>query len=115
MSRKLVAISLNEDELKELTSKAEAIDAKSIGTYIKAVAMNDDVPTRRSKVVTIDPVISRQLAWIGNNLNQVAKALNVARKKNHLNSIDYIAALGFISSMQSDIEQIRKTIAERLS
>jgi len=69
---KLVAIRFNEKELEELQSKADAMEAASLGRYIKAVAMNDDVPTKRAKVVTIDPVVSRQLAWIGNNLNQVA-------------------------------------------
>jgi len=114
--RKLVAISLNPKEFAELDSKAAAIGAKSVGIYAKAASLNNPVTARRrSKIVTIDPSVSNQLAWIGNNLNQVARALNLARKNEQIQSVDYIAALGFISAIQSDISGIRQTVSEKLS
>jgi len=112
-SGKLVAIRLNAEELIRVRSKADAINARSIGAYIKAVAMDDGVPVRRSKVVTIDPEVSRQIAWIGNNLNQLSRSLNFARK-NNMESIDYISALSFITAIHSDIAGIKTLIAERL-
>jgi len=66
-------IRLNESELESIKQKAEKHQL-SIGKFIKAAALENEI-----KVKATNPDLIRELGRIGNNLNQIAKALNILR------------------------------------
>lgn len=61
-------------------------------------------PRRSQKPIKLDPILTRQLAGIGNNLNQLAKAVHQQNWK----SIDRVAALTYLIGIERELMQLRK-------
>ena len=54
--------------------------------------------TKQSKVIEVDPKLLRQLAGIGNNLNQIARLVNQQSKTS--SAIDRIAIITALSGIE---------------
>lgn len=75
---KSIKIRLTQEEKTEIQARAGAIN---ISTYLRKLALNQPVPqppppTTKTIIHTADPELIRAVAWIGNNMNQIAKHLN---------------------------------------
>jgi len=96
---KTVGIHLNDDEYAEIKERADTAAARSLGGYIKAAVFDKPVPEqkviRHSKVA--DPELIRQLAWIGNNVNQIAHVVNRSRFINQTEAAGLFAILAVIA------------------
>ena len=53
----------------------------SLASWIREICLNEK-KTKQSRVVEVNPQLLRQLAGIGNNLNQIAKIVNQKAKTN---------------------------------
>ena len=58
----------------------------------------------QSNVLAIDPLLVQQLAQIGNNLNQLARALNTSKKIGH--PIDVAQALTVLVAIEQQISPV---------
>lgn len=77
-----VKVRLTPTEFEELREAAEKVGGYSVGAYVGAIAQEAarDMPMRQYD--TIGPLIDarREIRRTGNNLNQIAKALNSNRQ-----------------------------------
>ncbi|MDQ7000886.1 MAG: plasmid mobilization relaxosome protein MobC [Mariprofundus sp.] len=96
---KTVGIHLNDNEYAEIKARADTVAARSLGAYIKAIVFDAPVPeqktVRHTKVA--DPALIRQLAWIGNNVNQIARAVNQSESINQTDAASLFAVLAIIA------------------
>ena len=56
-----------------------------------------------NQVARIDPALLRQLAGIGNNINQIARAIHLSQWKD----IDQVKALAHLVSIKQEISRLR--------
>jgi len=96
---KITGIHLNDDEYAKVKARADNAAARSLGGYIKAVIFDSPIPEkkviRHTKVT--DPALIRQLAWIGNNVNQIARALNQSKSISKIETASLFAVLAIIA------------------
>ena len=74
-----------------------------IAVYVRECALKN-VVVRRINPPKIDPKLLRQLAQIGNNLNQIARLANQQNQKNDLELINFFAELVAIRQSLDDIK-----------
>jgi len=96
---KTVGIHLNDEEYAEIKARADAAAARSLGAYIKAAVFDKPVPEQRvirhTKVA--DPALIRQLAWVGNNVNQIARVINQSKSISQTEAASLFAVLAIIA------------------
>ena len=63
---------VTEDEHRRLL---ERCDGKQLAAWMRQTCL-DEKPTRAGRLPSISPALLRQLAGMGNNLNQIARRLN---------------------------------------
>jgi len=104
---KTVGIHLNDAEYAEIKVRAEAAAARSLGAYIKATVFDNPVPEqkiiRHTKVA--DPELIRQLSWIGNNVNQIARIVNQSSQISEAEAASIFAVLAVIAE---ELEALNK-------
>jgi len=104
---KTVGIHLNDDEYAEIKARAGATAARSLGGYIKAAVFDKPVPEqkviRHTKVA--DPELIRQLAWIGNNVNQIARAVNRSR---FISQTEAAGLFAILSAIAEELEALQE-------
>ncbi|MBL4774944.1 MAG: plasmid mobilization relaxosome protein MobC [Mariprofundus sp.] len=80
------SIRLSEAENNKLSVVAKKYNM-SVGEILKDSAFRKDLKAKPIKQIKVaDPVLLRQLSSIGNNINQIAKTLNQARKAGVISS-----------------------------
>jgi len=96
---KTVGIHLNDDEYATIKARADIAAARSLGAYIKAVVFDTDIPEQRTVRHTkvADPKLIRQLAWIGNNVNQISRVINRSKSISQTESASIFAVLAIIA------------------
>lgn len=72
--RKMLTMRVTEDEHQHLLVRC---DDKQLATCL------DEKPSRAGKLPSISPVLLRQLAGMGNNLNQIARQVNACGGSGH--------------------------------
>ena len=86
--------------------KRETTDLEAALT--KATAQVDrlgaELPQRRTTLPTIDPALLRQLAGIGNNLNQIARKVNVAG----MTPLERVQLLAALTAIGRELEGVRR-------
>ena len=70
----------------------------SLSSYVR-LCLNKDPAI--SRIVRVDPVLARQLAAIGNNLNQIARGVNISLPQKDCFLIEQI-----LDSIRRDLEKI---------
>ena len=97
---KEIKVRLTEAEHQALLNRS---NMPRLAEWIRTTCL-DQKETRKSKVPKIDPDLLRALSAIGNNLNQIARAINT-KKKEPL-SLDYLVDLGSIYDLLNNIKEI---------
>jgi uncharacterized membrane protein YccC len=88
-------------------SLAEWLRSLALG---KALAKHHKLTKTRLSPKQLDAL--RHLGWIGNNLNQLARQMNIAAKEQREIQQAY-HALDDLSSIANDIRKIREAVLER--
>ena len=70
--QKEIKIRLTDEEHKNLLDRC---NTASLASWMRETCLSEK-RTKQSKVVEVDPQLLRQLAGIGNNLNQIARIIN---------------------------------------
>ena len=105
---KTVGIHLNDDEYAAIKARADTAAARSLGAYIKAAVF--DMPIPEQKVVrhtrVADPALIRHLAWIGNNVNQIARVINQSKSISQTEAASLFAVLAIIAEELETLKEI---------
>ena len=76
-----VQIRLTDTELNEIKARAGALGTS---TFLRQLALNQKIeqpkPKTKKVIHAADPELVRHVAWVGNNINQIAKHLNLGNK-----------------------------------
>lgn len=75
----------------------------SLATWMRETCLSEK-RTKQSQVVEVDPALLRQLAGIGNNLNQIARVINQKAKTD--TPLDRIAVIAALASIEQELKRI---------
>ena len=98
--QKEIKIRLTDEEHKNLLDRC---NTASLASWMRETCLSEK-RTKQSKVVEIDPQLLRQLAGIGNNLNQIARIINQQSKTNE--AIDRIAVITALSGIERELQRL---------
>jgi len=101
---KMLTMWVTEDEHRRLL---ERCDGKQLASWMRQICL-DEKPARAGKLPSISPALLRQLAGMGNNLNQIAR--NVNTRGTVQDRVQIIAAL---MAIDSGLERLRHTVLEK--
>jgi len=93
-----LGIRINDDEYKTLKKRAADMNV-SMSKLLKSIAINEPLRV----IQTADPRIIYQLSNIGNNINQIARAINVANKSNSLSDTSAKHIYAVLCDISDDI------------
>lgn len=97
----IIRIRVNEEEWAQLQQNS---GASKVSPFLRDLGLRNAI--RKEKTPRADPDLIRQLAGIGNNINQLTRTANQLRKEGR--RIDALALLSTLDAMQSDIDAIRR-------
>ncbi|WP_456301365.1 MobC family plasmid mobilization relaxosome protein, partial [Bacillus mobilis] len=69
----------------------------------------DEKPARTGKLPSISPALLRQLAGMGNNLNQIARRVNAGGGTGH----DRVQIVAALMAIDAGLEQLRHAVLEK--
>ena len=104
MSKRLISFRFDEEIIKTLDLKSKAVNMNRT-EYITKAIIDSDIQVDNSR--DIGRVIG-SINKIGNNINQIAKNLNVARNENKLNEVDYNNILDRLIAVEYQLHNIVK-------
>ena len=95
---------LSPEQETKLLARTEASAAPCPSAFIKNRIFDTEFePIRIRRIKQADPALIRQLSWIGNNLNQIARVTNCSAALSPLEAAQVYAALSLIAE---DIEAL---------
>jgi hypothetical protein len=98
---KEIKIRLTESEHQALLNRCTTA---SLASWMRETCLSEK-RTKQSKVVEVDPQLLRQLAGIGNNLNQIARIINQQSKTNE--AIDRVAVITALSGIERELQRLQ--------
>lgn len=102
MKDKVINIRISIELFNLLTLKAKAV-GKSNSEFIREAIQETEVKQSNSKDIS---KLIASLNYIGNNINQIAKSLNIAKIENKLSDRDYNDILNSLTISQSYLKDI---------
>lgn len=102
MAKKIISIRLDETTLQVLENKAKQSN-KNISEFIRNVIFTSqvNVNNKKDKALLIGAVNR-----IGNNINQIAHNLNIAKQNNNLNNTDYETIINQLYIIETSLNNI---------
>ena len=99
MRTKEIKIRLTEEEHQALLDRCTK---SSLATWMREICLGEK-QTKQSKVIEVDPKLLRQLAGIGNNLNQIARLVNQHQHKQD-STLDRITIVTALASIERELK-----------
>jgi len=100
---KMLTMWVTEDEHRRLLDRC---DGKQLASWMRQTCL-DEKPARIGKLPSVSPVLLRQLAGIGNNLNQIARKVNAGTGHDR---VQIVAAL---MAIDAGLERLRHAVLEK--
>jgi hypothetical protein len=100
---KMLTMWVTEDEHRRLLDRCEG---KQLASWMRQTCLNEK-PTRTGKLPSISPALLRQLAGMGNNLNQIARKVNAGIGHDR---VQIVAAL---MAIDAGLERLRHAVLKR--
>jgi hypothetical protein len=98
--QKEIKIRLTDEEHQALLDRCTTA---SLASWMRETCLSEK-RTKQSKVIEVDPKLLRQLAGIGNNLNQIARLVN--QKSKTSSAIDRIAIITALSGIERELQRL---------
>lgn len=76
----------------------------SLAAWMRETCLGEK-KTKRSQIQEVDPKLLRQLAAIGNNLNQIARIINQQSKTDTV--LDRVAVITALSCIERELQLVR--------
>lgn len=100
---KMLTMWVTDDEHRRLL---ERCDGKQLASWMRQTCL-DEKPARIGKLPSVSPVLLRQLAGMGNNLNQIARKVNAGTGHDR---VQIVAAL---MAIDAGLERLRHAVLEK--
>ena len=98
---KTIKVRVTEPELARLRATCPKAQ---LAEWMREHCLGAEQPQRRTTPPTIDPTLLRQLAGIGNNLNQIARKVNVVE----MTPLERVQLLAALSVIGRELEGVRR-------
>lgn len=85
----------------------ERCDGRQLAAWMRETCL-DTRRARSSRLPSIDPVLLRQLAGMGNNLNQIARKINGGQ----WSGADRVHVVAALMAIDAGLERLRHTVQE---
>jgi hypothetical protein len=99
-----IQIRLTDTEFNEIKNRSGELGTS---TFLRQLALGQKIEQPKAKpkkiIHSADPELVRHVAWIGNNVNQIAKHLNVGNK---LDNDVLMALVNLQTSLDTELERI---------
>lgn len=102
---KMLTMWVTDDEHRRLLERCEG---KQLAAWMRQVCL-DEKPSRSSKLPTLSPRLLRQLAGMGNNLNQIARKINADGGFGH----DRVQVVASLMAIDAGLERLRLAVLEQ--
>ncbi|GKW14031.1 hypothetical protein PEC301899_43130 [Pectobacterium carotovorum subsp. carotovorum] len=102
---KMLTMWVTEDEHRRLL---ERCDGKQLAAWMRQTCL-DEKPARVGKLPSISPALLRQLAGIGNNLNQIARQVNAGSGSGN----DRVQVVAALMAIDAGLERLRHAVLEK--
>ena len=101
---KMLTMWVTQDEHRQLL---ERCDGKQLAAWMRQTCL-DTRPARSSRLPSIDPALLRQLAGMGNNLNQIARKVNGGQ----WSGADRVQVVAMLMAIDAGLERLRSAVRE---
>ncbi len=95
---KIIKLRVTEAEYADLKARC---DRAELAPWMREVCLNQHV-LKRANIPDADPQLLRQIAGIGNNLNQIARVVNSQRH----DAVNLVKVLAQLAALERQLEQI---------
>lgn len=102
---KMLTLWVTEDEHRRLL---ERCDGKKLAAWMRQTCL-DEKPARTGKLPTLAPALLRQLAGMGNNLNQTTRKVNSGAWSGH----DRVQVVAALMAIDAGLERLRHAVLEK--
>jgi hypothetical protein len=102
---KMLTLWVTQQEHRHLLERCEG---KRLASWMRQVCL-DERPSRVGKLPTLAPELLRQLAGIGNNLNQMARKINAGAGVGH----DRVQIVASLMAIDAELERLRQAVLEQ--
>lgn len=102
---KMLTMWVTEDEHQRLL---ERCSGKQLAVWMRQTCL-DEKPARAGKLPSLSPALLRQLAGMGNNLNQIARHVNAGGGTGH----DRVQVVAALMAIDTGLEQLRHAVLEK--
>lgn len=99
---KMLTMWVTADEHRRLL---ERCDGKQLAAWMRQTCL-DTRPARSSRLPSIDPVLLRQLAGMGNNLNQIARKVNGGQ----WSGADRVQVVAMLMAIDAGLARLRHAV-----
>lgn len=100
---KMLTMWVTEDEHRRLLARC---DGKQLAAWMRQTCL-DEKPARTGKLPTLAPALLRQLAGMGNNLNQIARKVNAGTGH------DRVLIVAALMAIDAGLERLRHAVLEK--
>ena len=105
MTKKEIVKRQREIKIRLTDAEHEALLARctkpSLATWMRETCLGEK-QTKQSRIQEVDPQLLRQLAGIGNNLNQIARIINQQSKTD--TPLDRVAVITSLSGIERELQ-----------
>lgn len=101
---RMLTMRVTESEHQQLLDRC---DGRQLAAWMRETCL-DTRPARSSRLPSIDPVLLRQLAGMGNNLNQIARKINGGQ----WSGADRVQVVAALMAIDAGLERLRHTVRE---
>jgi hypothetical protein len=101
----MLTLWVTDDEHRRLLARC---DGKQLAAWMRQTCL-DEKPARIGKLPSVSPALLRQLAGMGNNLNQIARKINGGV----WSGADRVQVVAALMAIDQGLEQLRHAVRER--
>ncbi len=102
---RFLGIRVTDEEYAKLLERCEG---KQLAAWMRQTCL-DEKPARAGKLPSLAPALLRQLAGMGNNLNQTARKINSGAWSGH----DRVQVVAALMAIDSGLERLRHAVLEK--
>jgi hypothetical protein len=102
---KMLTLWVTQEEHRHLQERCEG---KRLASWMRQVCL-DERPSRVGKLPTLAPALLRQLAGMGNNLNQIARRVNTGQWSGH----DRVQVVAALMGIERELALLRQSVCQK--
>lgn len=102
---RFLGIRVTDEEYAKLLERCEG---RQLAAWMRQTCL-DEKPSRAGKLPSLSPALLRQLAGMGNNLNQIARKVNAGDRSSH----DRVQIVAALMAIDDGLERLRQAVLEK--